>query len=40
MTHLHETSRIEFFRKGRNAKIIFSFFVLLNRLPNEIDLVI
>ena len=40
MTHVHEISRIELLLKGRNAKIIFLFFVSINRLPNEIDLVI
>ena len=40
MTHVHEISRIELLLKSRNAKIIFLFIVLLNKLPNEIDLVI
>ena len=40
MTHVHEISRIELFLKSRNAKIIFLFIVLLDKLPNEIDLVI
>ena len=38
MTHVHEISRIELFLKGRNAKIIFLFFVSLYKLLNEINL--
>ena len=38
MTHVHEISRIDFFLKGRNAKMIFLFFVSLNKLRNEINL--
>ena len=38
--NVHEISRIELLLKGRNAKKMFLFFVLINKLPNEIYLFI
>ena len=38
--NVHDISRIELLLKGRNAKKMFLFFVIINRMPNEIYLFI